>query len=125
MRTAPTRRRAGRGFTLLDVLIVLVVLAFGMLALARTIGRASQEEMEAYQRTQAMTVASELVDRIDALYRIHYLQWTGYKLVDRLVGLVGLLLLVTLAVLGVRLAFGRQPRPVAPHDQDALPGADS
>jgi type IV pilus assembly protein PilV len=56
--------RPARGFTLLDVLIALVVLAFGMLALARTIGRSSQAEMEAYQRTQAMTVASELVDRI-------------------------------------------------------------
>jgi type IV pilus assembly protein PilV len=57
-------RRGDRGFTLLDVLIALVVLGFGMLALARTIVRSSQEEMEAYQRTQAMTVASELVDRI-------------------------------------------------------------
>jgi type IV pilus assembly protein PilV len=62
--TAARKPRALRGFTLLDVLIALVVLAFGMLALARTIGRSSQAEMEAYQRTQAMTVVSELVDRI-------------------------------------------------------------
>jgi len=55
-------------------------------------------------------------DRIDALYRIHYLQWTGYKFLDRVLGLVGLLLLVTLAVLGVRLAFGRRevPPPLPP-----------
>ena len=58
------RRCAGHGFTLLEVLIALVVLAFGMLALARTIGRSSLQEMEAYQRTQAMTVAAELVDRV-------------------------------------------------------------
>jgi type IV pilus assembly protein PilV len=64
VKTSHDGRRAGRGFTLLEVLIALVVLGFGMLALARTIGHSSQEEMEAYQRTQAMTVASELVDRI-------------------------------------------------------------
>jgi type IV pilus assembly protein PilV len=64
VKATPPGRYASRGFTLLEVLISLVVLAFGMLALARTIGHSSKEEMEAYQRTQAMTVASELVDRI-------------------------------------------------------------
>lgn len=47
-------------------------------------------------------------DRIDALYRIHYLQWTGQKTLDKGVGLAGLLLLVTLTYLGTRLAFGRR-----------------
>jgi hypothetical protein len=47
-------------------------------------------------------------DRIDALYRIHYLQWTGQKALDRVLGLLGLLLIVTLAYLGVRLAFVRR-----------------
>jgi len=46
-------------------------------------------------------------DRIDALYRVHYLQWTGVKPLDKLLGVVGLLLLVALAYLGARLAFGR------------------
>src|SRR6266705_470512 len=64
MTAMPLRRYASRGFTLLEVLISLVVLGFGMLALARAVGHSSQVEMEAYQRTQAMTVASELVDRI-------------------------------------------------------------
>jgi type IV pilus assembly protein PilV len=53
------------GFTLLEILIALVVLAFGMLALARGIGRASQEEMEAWQRSQAMLLAQEMADRIN------------------------------------------------------------
>ena len=53
-------------------------------------------------------------DRIDALYRVHYLQWTGVKALDKILGAIGLLLLVTLAALGVRLAFGRR-------DQDARP----
>jgi len=47
-------------------------------------------------------------DRIDALYRIHYLQWTGQKALDKVLGLAGLLLLVTLTYLGARLAFGRR-----------------
>ncbi|MGE0100825.1 MAG: PepSY domain-containing protein [Blastocatellales bacterium] len=45
--------------------------------------------------------------RIDALYRIHYLQWTGVKWLDRALGLAGLVLLVALSVLGLRLAFRR------------------
>jgi len=49
--------------------------------------------------------------RIDALYRVHYLQWTGYKTLDKILGLVGLVLLVTLTYLGARLAFWRERRP--------------
>lgn len=43
-------------------------------------------------------------DRIDALYRIHYLQWTGITLLDRLLGAAGLAGLVLLALAGLRLA---------------------
>lgn len=44
-------------------------------------------------------------DRIDALYRVHYLQWTGVKAIDRVVGIVGLVGLVALTLLGLRLAL--------------------
>ena len=44
-------------------------------------------------------------DRIDRLYKVHYLQWTGIKSVDKVFGLVGLALLVTLSILGLMLAF--------------------
>jgi len=44
---------------------------------------------------------------IDALYRIHYLQWTGVRTLDRVLGVGGLAALVALAILGVRLAFAR------------------
>jgi len=46
--------------------------------------------------------------RIDTLYKIHYLQWTGIKAVDRVLGVVGLVSLFALAVLGLRLAFPRR-----------------
>lgn len=47
-------------------------------------------------------------ERIDGLYKIHYLQWTGIKAVDKVLGLVGLALLVTLSILGLLLAFNRR-----------------
>jgi len=48
--------------------------------------------------------------RIDALYRVHYLQWTGNKTADKWLGGLGLLLLVTLSALGARLALGTPRR---------------
>jgi hypothetical protein len=44
-------------------------------------------------------------DRIDLLYKIHYLQWTGVKSVDRVVGFLGLMFVLTLTTLGAWLAF--------------------
>jgi PepSY-associated TM region len=46
-------------------------------------------------------------DRIDLLYRIHYLQWTGIKSIDRVVGLVGIALVLILTTIGAWLAFNR------------------
>lgn len=46
-------------------------------------------------------------DRIDLLYRIHYLQWTGVKSVDRIVGFTGLVMVMALTTLGAWLAFKR------------------
>lgn len=57
--------RAQRGFTLVEVLVALVILAFGMLAQARLMARAGTTEMEAVQRTQAMALAQDMVDRIN------------------------------------------------------------
>jgi len=47
-------------------------------------------------------------DRIDFIYKIHYLQWTGHKAADRILGLVGLTLLIALTLLGARLAIRRR-----------------
>ena len=60
-----SRRRDARGFTVLEVLIALVVLAFGLLALARVQARASVTEIEARQRMQAMALVQDLVDRMN------------------------------------------------------------
>ena len=64
MKPAPQRARSSRGFTLIEVLIALVILAFGMLSVAGVLGRSTQTELEAHQRSQAMTIAAEMVDRI-------------------------------------------------------------
>jgi hypothetical protein len=45
--------------------------------------------------------------RIDALYKIHYLQWTGIKSVDNVLGILGIVFVLTLSALGGRLFFGR------------------
>jgi hypothetical protein len=45
--------------------------------------------------------------RIDLLYKVHYLQWTGVTIIDRVVGLVGIGLVLVLTVLGAWLALKR------------------
>lgn len=46
-------------------------------------------------------------DRIDAIYRVHYLQWTGIASLDKVLGGLGLVLIVALSAFGVRLLFRR------------------
>lgn len=43
-------------------------------------------------------------DRIDAIYRLHYLQWTGVKFLDRVLGVAGIAGIFALAGLGLMLA---------------------
>ena len=59
------KKQSSRGFTLLEVLIALVVLAFGLLALARAQAGASVSGIEARQRVQAMAIVQDMVDRIN------------------------------------------------------------
>jgi PepSY-associated TM region len=44
-------------------------------------------------------------DRIDRLYKIHYLQWTGISAIDKALGFIGLSCVLLLTLLGVRLAW--------------------
>jgi hypothetical protein len=54
-----------------------------------------------------LTQSGKDTDRIDTLYRIHYLQWTGINSIDKVLGALGILLVLTLSMLGARLFFGR------------------
>jgi hypothetical protein len=42
---------------------------------------------------------------INLLYQIHYLQWTPYKGLNQVLGMFGLVLLISLTLLGVRVYF--------------------
>jgi len=65
MTSQTTGRRGTRGFTLIETLIALVILAFGLLSLARVQAAASLTEMEARQRAQAMALVLDMTDRIN------------------------------------------------------------
>jgi type IV pilus assembly protein PilV len=65
MRMKPGPSFGESGFTLIDVLISLFILAFGMLALARVMAQSSLSEVEASQRSQAMTLVQDLSERIN------------------------------------------------------------
>jgi len=55
----------------------------------------------------ALSQIGKDTDRIDALYKVHYLQWTGIAIVDKLLGALGILLVLALSLLGARLFFKR------------------
>lgn len=42
---------------------------------------------------------------INLLYQVHYLQWTPYKGLNQVLGIFGLVLLISLTLLGVRIYF--------------------
>jgi len=61
-----TRKPASRGFSLLEVLVSMFVLALGLLGLAGLQTRVSVAEMESYQRSQALLLVQNMADRIAA-----------------------------------------------------------
>ena len=54
------------GFVLLEVLVTVVILVFGLLGLAAFQARTSVVEQEAYQRVQALVLVQDMVERIYA-----------------------------------------------------------
>ncbi len=59
-------RRGQCGFSLVEVMIALVVLAVGLLALASLQTRALSGSSGSYQRTQAVLAGNDIIDRIRA-----------------------------------------------------------
>ena len=62
----PARRRAQRGVALIEVLVTLVILLTGLLGLAGVAARANVTELESYQRVQALLLAQDMSDRLNA-----------------------------------------------------------
>ena len=63
---ATVRVNLPRGFSMVEVLVTLVILTIGLLGLAGLQGRAQTAQMEAYQRSQALILLKDMVDRIGA-----------------------------------------------------------
>ncbi len=59
-------RRSQRGTTMLEVLVTIVILAFGMLGLAGLQSKIFSAEMESYQRGQAIVLLNSMIERINA-----------------------------------------------------------
>jgi type IV pilus assembly protein PilV len=57
---------ASAGFTLLEVLITLIVLAIGMLGLANLQSKIHVTEIESYQRAHAVLLVQDMMDRINS-----------------------------------------------------------
>ncbi|HUR41565.1 MAG TPA: type IV pilus modification protein PilV [Verrucomicrobiae bacterium] len=55
-----------RGFTLLEVLITMVVLAIGLLGLASLQSKVQLSQIESYQRAQAVLLLEDMLARINA-----------------------------------------------------------
>ncbi len=60
------RRHASTGFTMIEVLVTLVIIAIGLLGLAALQSRVHQAEFEAYNRAQALVLLDTIVNRINA-----------------------------------------------------------
>ncbi|MDA8256557.1 MAG: type IV pilus modification protein PilV [Betaproteobacteria bacterium] len=58
--------RHQRGTTLLEVLITIVILAFGLLGLAGLQAKVQSAELESYQRVQAILLLSDMSGRLSA-----------------------------------------------------------
>ncbi len=61
-----SRRQRAVGYALIEVLVTLVIMLFGLLGLAGVSARANMTELESYQRVQALLLVQDFTDRINA-----------------------------------------------------------
>lgn len=66
MAASDIRAVAQRGFSMLEVLVSIVILVFGLLGLAGMQAVAHQAELESYQRAQALILLNDVVERINS-----------------------------------------------------------
>src|SRR5579863_5743578 len=60
------RHKTIAGFSLIEVLIALVILSIGLLGIAAMVSESLKSKESSYYRTQALDLASEIVDRMRA-----------------------------------------------------------
>jgi type IV pilus assembly protein PilV len=60
----PTALQKSSGFTLIEVLVTMVIICFGMLGLAGLILKGHQASSEAYQRNQALILANDIAEKM-------------------------------------------------------------
>lgn len=60
------RSSRARGFTMIEVLVTLVILMFGMLGIAGMMVKGQRAAFDAYQRQQALALGNDIAERIRA-----------------------------------------------------------
>lgn len=65
-RQAHARWRTCRGVSLIEILVTLIIVAIGLLGLAATQAAMQTADVESYQRAQALVLANDMIDRINA-----------------------------------------------------------
>lgn len=71
----------------------------------------TSEEVRIQLNWQTMSLRQKGADTdfINTIYNIHYLRWTGIKMLDQFLGVIGLILVVVLAGIGTVMTFRRNP----------------
>jgi len=66
LRSAPAKPAKPQGFSLVELLVTLIIVAVGLLGLAATQAAMQEADFDSYQRAQAVVLANDMLDRISA-----------------------------------------------------------